>query len=295
MSMALSIHRRLRRDGSLLSVPGYDRATGLWYKPPLNFSLPPIVPDKLTIDDAKKALECDCRAMTIYVNGNNVHVVGALGRRTITCSMNANEERPELREFKHEPVKEALAQRAELLAAIFTIAMAHRAAGCPTPERKPVAIAGFEEWSRWVQWPLMWLGCADPMASQEDVRAFDPDWVALCARNEALIKYAGDLGDTYCIADIHRLATEQRIDANGHHGFRRQDLFDAFTRDGKNISTASITKQITKDRGRRIGEYHIERVRKDARTHSTYQMFKGKDPYKAVTQPKTPEQEGGVM
>jgi hypothetical protein len=32
----------LRRDGSLLDTPGYDRSTGLWYKPPLNFTMPPI-------------------------------------------------------------------------------------------------------------------------------------------------------------------------------------------------------------------------------------------------------------
>jgi hypothetical protein len=43
--------------------------------------------------------ECDCRAMTIYANGNNLHVIGALVRRNITCRMKAHKERPELREF----------------------------------------------------------------------------------------------------------------------------------------------------------------------------------------------------
>jgi hypothetical protein len=45
----------LRRDGSLLDVPGYDRATGLWYMPPLNFNMPTIA-ERPTRDDALEAL-----------------------------------------------------------------------------------------------------------------------------------------------------------------------------------------------------------------------------------------------
>jgi len=43
--------------------------------------------------------ECDCRAMTIYANGNNIRIVGDLVRRTVTCRLDARMELPELRTF----------------------------------------------------------------------------------------------------------------------------------------------------------------------------------------------------
>jgi putative DNA primase/helicase len=44
----------LRRDGSLLDIPGYDEATGIYYQPS---RLTLDIPDDPTLDDAKKAIE----------------------------------------------------------------------------------------------------------------------------------------------------------------------------------------------------------------------------------------------
>jgi hypothetical protein len=292
----------LRRDGSLLCVSGYDRTTGLWYKSPLNFTLPPMA-DEPTRDDALAALKlledlvdefpfvddvarsvaiaglmtpvlrgafkvaplffihkpeagtgasylvelisclatgrpaapfkassdpkeltkelsaaafeakpilnlnnitfdlaspdlaqmvtegvldirpfgkndelrtCDCRGTTSFANGNNVRIVGELVRRVVNCRIDAKMECPEHRVFRHKPVEEVLAARGKYLAAVFTIARAYKVAGEPQIEAAK-AIAGFEEWSRWVQRPLLWLGRADPFVSQEGARAQDPE------------------------------------------------------------------------------------------------------------------------
>jgi hypothetical protein len=46
----------MRPDGSLLTQPGYDAATRLWYKPAADVALPPI-PERPTKEDAQKSLE----------------------------------------------------------------------------------------------------------------------------------------------------------------------------------------------------------------------------------------------
>ena len=41
--------------------------------------------------------------VTMFVNGNNIRLVGDVGRRTILCSLDADVERPELRRFRQRP------------------------------------------------------------------------------------------------------------------------------------------------------------------------------------------------
>jgi putative DNA primase/helicase len=43
---------------------------------------------------------CDCRAMTVLANGNNVHVVGDMVRRTLTARLDTGMERPETKEYE---------------------------------------------------------------------------------------------------------------------------------------------------------------------------------------------------
>jgi hypothetical protein len=49
----------LRRDGTLLSESGYDSKTGLWYKPPLNFTLPPMpeLPTRAEAESRRRRME----------------------------------------------------------------------------------------------------------------------------------------------------------------------------------------------------------------------------------------------
>jgi putative DNA primase/helicase len=389
----------LRRDGTMLAAPGYDRATGLWYKPPLNFTMPDIpaaptkadaekalkllgglldefpLADKVSISVAKAAMmtpilrgayrvapmffidkpeagtggsyfvelisclatgrpsnplkvsvdpkelekqlsavamegspilnlnnitfdlesadlcqivtegvlnirpfgkndelrECDCRAMTVYANGNNISIIGDLVRRVVTARMDAKMECPEQRTFKHKPVDEVLKDRGKYLAAVFTIAVAYNVAGCPKIKAAKT-IAGFEEWSKWVQLPLMWLGEADPFVSQEGLRALDPKRAERRARIEALLKYFG--GDSFSASDIHSKAMETEPAPIGFR-YKHQDLLDAFSKDNRHPSTKGISSTLKMDLRRWVDDYHLEIASESARTHNTYRIWKG--------------------
>src|SRR5215469_3117697 len=100
-------------------------------------------------------------AFTFFANGNNVAVAEDMVRRTIACTMDANLENPEGREFKMNPLAMISRDRSKYVAAILTIARAYVAAGKPHPLPP---LASFEEWSRLVR------GCADPVETMSGLR-----------------------------------------------------------------------------------------------------------------------------
>jgi putative DNA primase/helicase len=130
--------------------------------------------------------------MTIFATGNNLAVSGDLVRRTIQCRMDARTERPEQRRFAGDPYGTIVADRGRYVAAALTIVRAYIAAGMPN-RRQP--LPSFGRWSDYVRSALVWLGCADPVASIETTRAEDPQrselvavveaWAAVCP-NEPL-------------------------------------------------------------------------------------------------------------
>jgi hypothetical protein len=101
-----------------------------------------------------------------------MHLIGDLGRRVMLCSLDANLERPELRQFRHDPLAMVLRDRGQYIASVLIIVRAYLAAGCPnecTPQ------ASFEDWSRLIRSSLVWLGLADPTETMENARGDDPD------------------------------------------------------------------------------------------------------------------------
>jgi hypothetical protein len=128
----------------------------------------PLIKPRILGRSENKRIE---NTVTMFGNGNNLHLVGDLVRRVIICSLDANVERPELRKFSGDPVATVLADRGSYIAAVLTIARAYIAAGCPNP---CPALASFEDWSRLVRSPLVWLGRADPVDTMETARADDP-------------------------------------------------------------------------------------------------------------------------
>jgi putative DNA primase/helicase len=113
---------------------------------------------------------------TIFATGNNLVLVGDIVRRVVLCSLDSNLERPELREFKGNPVDTVLADRGRYIAAALTVVRAYHAAGCPNALPP---LASFEDWSRLVRSALVWLGRADPVATMETARMEDPELDAL--------------------------------------------------------------------------------------------------------------------
>lgn len=112
--------------------------------------------------------------VTWAATGNNLTVRGDMVRRTLLIQMDAQEERPELRTFIVKNIMEyVLRHRAELLSAAFTILRAYALAGRPEVEGTP--LGRFETWWRAVCAPIIWIGGADPVSSQEKLRAEDPE------------------------------------------------------------------------------------------------------------------------
>ncbi len=85
-------------------------------------------------------------------------------------------EKPELRTFEGNPMRDILADRGKYIAAALTICRAYIVAG--RPERR-TQLASFNEWSDTVRSALVWLGEADPVDSMDTSRAEDPEKIAL--------------------------------------------------------------------------------------------------------------------
>jgi putative DNA primase/helicase len=113
---------------------------------------------------------------TIVATGNNVGVFGDMTRRTLMCNLNHGVERPEEEQFTKSPVDMVRANRGEYIAAILTIIRGYLAAGAPA---KYGTLNGYDQWSRMVRGPLIWLGQADPVVSMAEARADDPKRAAI--------------------------------------------------------------------------------------------------------------------
>ncbi|WP_224240202.1 bifunctional DNA primase/polymerase [Hyalangium gracile] len=125
---------------------------------------------------------------TVFLTGNNLQILGDATRRVLLARLEANMERPELRQFKSNPVEKVLADRGRYVAAALTIVRAYVAAGKLGLAPR---LGSFEGWSDTVRGALIWLGCADPAATMETARAEDPLMVLLRA---TLSSWAAHIG-----------------------------------------------------------------------------------------------------
>jgi hypothetical protein len=124
---------------------------------------------------------------TVFATGNNLRLVGDMTRRVLLSTLDAKQERPELRLFKRDPVAEVPADRGRYVAAVLTIVRAYITAGRP---RVVAPLNSFEGWSDMVRSPLIWLGRPDPVETMESARRDDPALQAMeavfVALNEAM-------------------------------------------------------------------------------------------------------------
>jgi hypothetical protein len=112
------------------------------------------------------------RAALFCANGNNLVLVGDLTRRAIVCRLDAQMERPELRQFKVDPVAVARLRRINYVAAALTMMRARVMSG-PKTNLLP-RLGSFEDWSFLVRDTLVWLGEPDPCDTMDQIRANDP-------------------------------------------------------------------------------------------------------------------------
>ncbi len=106
----------------------------------------------------------------VMATGNNLEVIGDLGRRTLVCRIDTGAERPDQLEHSFVPTEEALANRPRLVTAALTILRAYVVADKPN---RMVPMGSFEAWNL-VREALVWLGEEDPAVTREHVMAEDP-------------------------------------------------------------------------------------------------------------------------
>lgn len=109
--------------------------------------------------------------------GNNFRTKGDLTSRTLQSLLDAGREDPETRTFEIADLPAYLREhRVELVTDALIALHAWHVAGRPKQKVKPWG--GFDDWSREIREPLVWLRLdelADPCETREDVAAHDPE------------------------------------------------------------------------------------------------------------------------
>ena len=141
---------------------------------------------------------------TIFATGNNLTIAGDLIRRTLLCSLNSHCERPELRTFDVDAIKTARSNRGQLIAAALTVLRAWQVAQKQEKLSLP-PFGSFEQWSRRIREPLVWLDRADPCSTVIRVRDNDPARETLGA---VVTQWNEHLGheQAYTVQDVIKLA-----------------------------------------------------------------------------------------
>lgn len=205
----------------------------------------------------------EIEARTIWMaTGNGLTIVGDMARRTLRANLDAGIERPELRIFDTNPVRDVLANRGVYVAAALTIVRAYVVAGIPG--RLPL-LASFSDWSDFVRSPLVWLGCADPVASMEAAREDDPTLVEHKAVLAAWAQYL-KLNREYTAKQLVDAAEAKVTDPTSGLSTavpRAPELRDALAmiaeRHGA-INTKVLGRWLISRNGRVAGKYKIEKL-----------------------------------
>ncbi len=190
----------------------------------------------------------EARGTSMFATGNNFVVVGDTCRRVIMTSLDAGVERPELRQFKFDPVALVLADRGKYIAAALTICRAYFVAGRPNPAPK---LASFEGWSDTVRSALMWLGKEDPVKSMETAREEDPERIELIEMMLAWDRIMGSGGKNRAkLSDVILKGTAMvRDDAAGQLEPTYADLYAAL----ENVAFRATGKRGQKPDPRMLG------------------------------------------
>ncbi len=137
---------------------------------------------------------------TLFISsGNNVGPVQDMARRCVTIHLDPGCEIPASRRFKRPHlIRDVLRERGQFVSAALTIVRAWIAEGRPKTDCKP--LGSYDEWSELCCQPLLWLGCADPVASVFEAMAEDPDretlarllsaWQAVFGNTAAMVREA---------------------------------------------------------------------------------------------------------
>jgi hypothetical protein len=203
-------------------------------------------------------------AATWFVTGNNLVVAGDLTARSISCALDPACERPEEREFQVDLHRVVPERRAELAVAALTIVRAYLAAG--EPDVGIPNFARFEDWSRFVRRPLVWLGMEDPCKGRERIEGRDPVRAQLGALLEAWNENYP--GDSATVAEAIKRAKREPLYINGLKESDidiaiRERLYDAMREiagKGTDIDARMLGNFISKHELRFEGNFRFEKA-----------------------------------
>lgn len=194
----------------------------------------------------------------VTATGNNIVLVGDMTRRALLCTLNPGVERPELRTFDFEPVEFAKAHRGKLVAAALTVLRAYHIADRPF---QVAPLGSFEEWSGLVRSALVWLGAADPVATMERTRAYDPKIENL---RSVMMQWRSVIGaEKVTASGAAQRAAEKSINTYepGRGAFLHPDFRDALlavSGAGGFIDPARLGTWLGRNKGRVIEGMHFE-------------------------------------
>jgi putative DNA primase/helicase len=229
-----------------------------------------------------EAPEFECKS-TVFATGNNTVVIGDMTRRVLFCTLDPKCERPELRTFEFKPVDRVLANRAAYVAAVLTIARAYEAANSPR-QSGMTSIGSYEEWSRRVREPLVWLGEADPVQSMETARDEDPELAKL--RN-MMAAWRGAIGIGYDYArrvrEVIEAATEFDVDKLAHPELN--EALSAVALRGKELNVDMLGRWLRWRKGRIVEGLRFTNKRDDK--HGSMWWLEQMDSKKPSDEPPT--------
>jgi putative DNA primase/helicase len=224
---------------------------------------------KIRILGHSETPDCDVHT-AIYATGNNIGLKGDMVRRGLVCNLESLDERPELRRFNRNALRTAGANRSTYVAAALTVMRAYLAAGAP---EVCGPFGSYEDWSRMVRSPLIWLGEPDPVASVDTSQAEDPELAEL---REWFILWLAEfrLSEPYPAARFAEEAAAAPIGFNTNP-FKEFLLRVAAGRNGE-VSTKRLGEWLARNCGRVVrvnGRRYWMVKRRDSATNTTvYQL-----------------------
>ncbi len=202
---------------------------------------------------------------TVFANGNNMLILGDMVRRVIQASLDTEDERPELRQFKKDPVSMVLADRGKYVAACLTIVRAYHASGFPG---RLSSLASYEDWSLLVRSALVWLGCADPVNTMQTARDEDP---ILREINDVFGEWEQVIGldKVLSVTEIIKMAEEIEYEYEDNNGYQKRtpkgavnpafrDALMAICRDRAGLSSRRLGRWLVRNKGRPVSGRRIE-------------------------------------
>jgi hypothetical protein len=224
---------------------------------------------KIRILGHSETPDCDVHT-AIYATGNNIGLKGDMVRRGLVCNLESLDERPELRRFNRNALKTAGANRPAYVAAALSVMRAYLAAGAP---EVCGPFGSYEDWSRMVRSPLIWLGEPDPVASVDTSQAEDPELAEL---REWFILWLAEfkLDEPYTSARFAEAAAAAPIGFNPNP-FKEFLLRVAADKNGE-VSTKRLGEWLARNCGRVVrvnGRRYWMVKRRDSATNTTvYQL-----------------------